>query len=134
MKKILLIALILTLAMGTAIAKQQRGSGSPGARGGDPVAHLTEQLGLDADQVAQITAIFEETRTLRDEERQKSREIFCEIRTDSHGQVVAVLTPEQLALFEEMQQNRDELKRAINEARAELGHGGGDRERLGCDG
>jgi len=143
MRKIVLIALLLTLAMGTAVAKQNGGNGGnkPPANGssqghrGDPIAHLTEELGLDADQVAEITAIFEETQALRDEERENSRLIFCEIRENSHDQVFDVLTPEQQVLFEEMQQRRYEMRRALEEARAEHGYGnGGGHGMMDCDG
>ena len=134
MKKTLLIALILTLTMGTAIAKQRPGGFEPPARGGgDPVERLTEKLGLDADQVADVTAIFEATQALHDEEREAFQAIICEIRADSHTQIIAVLTPEQQVLFEDLQQRREELKRAMEEARSEHGFGGGHRM-MNCDG
>ena len=132
MKKILMIALLLTFATGTAIAKQQRGSGPPQGRGGDPVAHLTDQLGLDAEQVAAITDIFEDTQALRDEEQLRSHEIMCEIRADSHALVLGVLTVEQQVQFEALRQSRHELKRALEEARADQGYGSGRGKPL-CD-
>ncbi len=132
MKKILMIALLLALTTGTAIAKQQRGSGPSQGRGGDPVEHLTEQLGLDVDQVAAITFIYEDTQTVREEEQLRSHEIMCEIRADWHTQVLEVLTVEQQVQFEALRQSRDELKRTLEEARADHGFGGG-REKPLCD-
>ncbi len=138
MKKILLIALLLTLASGTAIAQKQHGFGdsSGGANksvgGSNPVERLTERLGLSADQAAEIAVIFETTQMLRDEEREESRQIACELRDSTHLQVLEVLTPEQEALYLEQQQQRAELRQAIEEARGDRGYGG--RGMMNCDG
>ena len=133
MKNVLLIALVLTLSMGTAMAKQKGGFEPPARGGGDPIERLADQLGLDVDQVATITVIFEVTQALRDEEREAFEAILCEIRDDSHAQILAVLTPEQQVLFDEMQQKREELRMAIEEAHNERGFGGG-RGTMNCDG
>ena len=125
MKKTLLIALLLTLSMGTAVAKQQRGSGASaagiGGAASNPVERLTDQLGLDVDQVAAITAIFEEAQALRDAERTIFLTIVDEIRTDTHLLVLGALTPEQQALHEELLLQRDALRQTIQDA----GFGGG---------
>jgi len=137
MKKLLLIALLLTLATGTALAQGQGngkgpgGNGQPGAalggNSGNPVNRLTEQLGLDEAQAAEVAAIFEETQLLRDEEREKARAAHCDIRLNTHEQILAVLTPEQVALFEEHRQKREDLRQALEEMR-QL-HGGSDNDR-----
>ena len=132
MKKLTLIALILTLAMGTAIAKQKGGPDRPPKGGGDPIERLTEQLDLDVDQVAAITAIFEDSKTLRDEQREIFHEIICELRTDTHTQILAVLTPEQQAVFDELQQKREEARAAFMETHPE--HRADGRHRMmDCD-
>jgi hypothetical protein len=124
MKKLTLIALVLSLAMGTAIAKQKGGPDRPPRGSSDPVERLTDQLGLDVDQVAEITVIFEETKALRDEQREVFHEIICEIRTDTHTQILAVLTPEQQSLFDELRQKREEARAAFMETHPEHKLGG----------
>ena len=140
MKKTLLIALLLTLTAGMAIAQQQGGPGSfQGGKGkqgnfqrGNPVERLTENLGLDESQAAQITLIFEDSQLLSTEERERSRAVAEEIRANTHAQVLEVLTPEQQALFEEQRQKREEFRRALEDARGERGFGGG-RGSRDCD-
>ncbi len=136
MKKILLIALLLTLASGMAIAQQQGGQGSPqegkGQQAGfnstyrvNPVERLTENLGLDEAQAAEIAFIFEEAHLLRDEERERTRAIADENRVNTHARIMEMLTPEQQVLFEEQRQKREDMRQALDEIRAERGYGGG---------
>ncbi len=133
MKKTLLIALILMLSAGMAIAQQQGGQGGgKGNRGdsqagnrGNPVERLTENLGLDEAQAAEIALIFEETQLLREEERERCRAVSEEIRVTTHARVREQLTPDQQALFEEQRQQREQLRQAVEEARADRGFGGG---------
>ena len=141
MKKALLIALLLTLATGTAIAQGQQGPGGQGSGGnghpgnslggnpGNPVDRLTEQLGLDEAQVAAISAIFEDAQQQRDEERERAHEFACEARATTHALILAELTDDQIALYEEHLKNRVELRKALEEMRqAHGGSGfGGDR-------
>lgn len=144
MKKIVMIALLLTLAMGTTITQAQQGNGKgPGGNGNpassfahNPADRLTEQLGLDEVQAAEVAAIFEASHLLREEEREKNREVACEIRENTHAQIMAVLTPEQLALFDDMQQRRQEMRQAFEEMQQEnggRGFGHGRRGMLECD-
>jgi len=124
MKKLLLVALVLSLAAGSAIARQKGGPDAPPKDRSNPIERLTDQLGLDADQVVEITAIFEETKVLRDEQRAEFQAIICELRADSHTQIIAVLTPDQQALFDELQQKRDEARAAFKETHPEHNFGG----------
>jgi len=137
MKKTLLIALILTLSAGMAIAQQkggpgfsQGGAGNPGqgsfqaGNRGNPVDRLTERLGLDETQAAEIALIFEENQLLRDEERDRNRAISDEIRVNTHARIMEVLGPEQQALFEAQLRDRDQLRQALEEIRADRGFGG----------
>jgi Spy/CpxP family protein refolding chaperone len=140
MKKTLLIALLLVLTAGMAIAQQQGGpdsfQGGKGKQGnfqrGNPVERLTENLGLDESQAAQIALIFEDAQLLRNEERERSWVVSEEIHTNTHAQVLEVLTPEQQALFEEQRQKREEFRQALEDARAERGFVGG-RGSRDCD-
>jgi Spy/CpxP family protein refolding chaperone len=132
MKKLLLFALVLSLAMGTAIARQKGGPDSPPKGGGDPIERLTDQLGLDVDQVEAITAIFEATNVLRDEQREVFQEVFCELRTEFHTQIYAELTPEQQALFDELLQEREDARAAYMETHPEH-RDGGRHEMMDCD-
>ncbi|MGB7451503.1 MAG: hypothetical protein WBM36_05170, partial [Lysobacterales bacterium] len=104
MKKTLLIALVLLLTSGMAIAQQNGGpEGFQGGKGnmannhrgnhGNPVDRLTERLGLDETQAAEIALIFEETQLLREEEREKCRAMSEELRENTHTQIIEVLTP-----------------------------------------
>lgn len=135
MKKTLLIALLLTLTAGMASAQQQGGPGmvpgmhgNPGAlHAGNPVNpadRLTENLGLDEAQAAEIASIFEEARLLRDEERERSRLAGDEIRANVHAQIMALLTPEQQTRFEDQLQKREQLRQDLEDMRAEHGFGG----------
>jgi len=147
MKKLILIALLLTFASGMAIAQQQGGAGArPGMQGGpgmhggpanfnagfpvNPAERLTENLGLDEAQAAEIAGIFEEARLMHDEERQRARQADDEIRASVHAQIMALLTPEQQAQFEAQLQERDQLRQKLEDMRAEhgfgVGHGMGD--------
>ena len=140
MKKVLLIAFLLTFATGTAIAQQggpgQKGggNGNPGSaysgnygNPGNPVDRLVERLGLDEGQAAAIALIFEENQALREEERAQARAAAEENRAAVHAQIMEVLTPDQQALFEEQRQQRDALRQALEDLNAErrMGRGRG---------
>jgi Spy/CpxP family protein refolding chaperone len=131
MKKTLLFALLLAFATGTAFAQNQNGPGQsggkngPGAGAGNDtrIERMTEQLGLDEVQVTQITAIIEASDALRAEEREAFRQIMSEIRDNTKAEILLVLTPEQLILHEELQQKREEFRRALEDVRAYGGFG-----------
>ncbi len=133
MKKTLLIALLLAFATGTAFAQNQNGPGQsggkngPGAGAGNDtrIERMTEQLGLDELQVTQITAIIEASNALRAEEQEAFRQIMGEIRDNTKAEILLVLTPEQLILHEELQQKREEFRRALEDIRAYRGFGEG---------
>jgi hypothetical protein len=138
MKKLLLVAFLLTFAAGTAIAQQggpgsqggsqgQPGNAQNGGNPGNPVERLTELLGLDEFQVAAIELIFEDNQALREEERAKARAAAEENRAITHGLILDELTDDQKALYVEHQQQREALKQALEELRNERGFGGGGR-------
>jgi len=131
MKKTLLIALILTLSAGLAVAQQRGGPGSdPGhnGMGGNPagqVERLTQRLGLSEEQAAELAGIFEEAQLLRDEERERARLSAEENRAAMHARIQQMLTPEQQLMFEEQLQKREQLRQDLDDLRGERGFGGG---------
>ncbi len=139
MKKVLLIAFLLTLATGMAIAQNQgQGgngggngnpavTGNPGGQGGpgNPVDRLTEVLGLDEIQADELAAIFEEAQSLRDQEQERARQFACDVQASIHEQILLLLTPEQLALYEEHQAKRAEFRQMLDEMRQARGGAGG---------
>lgn len=133
MKKTLLIAFVLLLTSGMAIAQQNGGpDGSQGRKGsmgnnhrGNPVDRMTEHLGLDETQAAEIALIFEETQLLREEERENCRAASEALRENTHVQIMEVLSAEQQALFEAQLQQREQMRQAMEDVRADRGFGGG---------
>lgn len=91
-------------------------SHSAEARATRMVERFTHELDLTADQKAQVMAILDgkrgEIRSLDDEMRPRFQEIRRTIRED----IRKILTPEQLAKFEDMEKKRREKheKRGIN--------------------
>jgi Spy/CpxP family protein refolding chaperone len=132
MKKTLLIALVLTLSAGLAVAQQRGGPPGPApghnGMGGNPtgqVERLTEQLGLSEEQAAELAGIFEEAQLLRDEERERARLSAEENRAAVHARIQQMLTPEQQLLFEEQLQKREQLRQDLEDLRGERGFGSG---------
>lgn len=141
MKKVLLIALMLTFVAGSAIAQQQGGPGSkggPGSQGGgpgnsgtyngnfgNPVDRLTETLGLDEAQAAAIALIFEENQLIREEQREQARMQAEEMRANTHAQILELLTPEQAELFQLQLQEREAFRQKLEDLHANGGLGGG---------
>lgn len=138
MKKVLLIAFLFALATGTAIAQSQGqggngnggGNGNPAMSGnpggpGDPAGRLTEVLGLDEIQAAELAAIFEDAKLLRDQEQERAHQFACDMQASIHEQIVLLLTPEQLALYEEHQAKRAEFRQMLDEMRQAHGGAGG---------
>lgn len=141
MKKTLLIAFVLLVSSGMAIAQQNGGPGQGGpglGQGGydspgnfqsrnsiNQVERLTERLGLDEAQAAEIAAILEDAALLRSQERERSRAIALENRENTHAQIMAILSPEQQALFEEQIRQRELLRQTLEEMGADHGFGRG---------
>jgi len=136
MKKLLLIAFLLTFAVGTAVAQQggpgQKGGGKgkpgnsqSGGNYGNPIDRLTELLDLTEEQIAAIELIFEDAQLVREEEREQARAAAQEHREIVHGLIMEKLSDEQKIIFEEHRQQREALKQALEELRYERGFGGG---------
>jgi hypothetical protein len=151
MKKTLLTALILTFSTSMAVAQPQGGpKADPGSNGlgglnGNPgysyalsqTERLTERLGLSDEQAAELALIFEDAQMLRDEERERARLAADEIRAGIHDRIRLMLNDQQQALFDSHIQERDQLRQALEDLRAERGFGGygglgGDRGTGAC--
>ena len=129
MKKALLIALLLAFVAGTAIAQNNHGfRKGPGGNGDNHrVERMTEKLGLDEAQQAQITAIFETSQTLHAAEQENFREKSREIRDSANTEIQAVLTAEQAAVHAALQQQRADFRHAHEDTSGEGGRGRGGR-------
>lgn len=108
MNRFTLITIIFFLAGNTAIAQPQRGGDGPPR--GNPAVHLTEELGLDEQQAAQVAAVFEEAHTMREGVEQQSHELHCEIKAFVDEQLMAIFTADQQTRFQELRSNRSEPK------------------------
>lgn len=102
MKKLLVLALVAILAIGTSIAQQR----DPAARLQREIEGLTTALSLSKEDVAKITPIvteaqkkqseaFAKMRESGDMDRDKMREEMTKMRAETDTQLKAVLTPEQ---------------------------------------
>lgn len=102
MKKLMVLALVAILAIGTAVAQQR----DPAARLQREIEGLTTALSLSKEDVAKITPIvtegqkkqseaFAKMRESGDMDREKMREQMTTLRAETDKQLKAVLTPEQ---------------------------------------
>jgi Spy/CpxP family protein refolding chaperone len=105
--------LLAALAAGSLAFADPPAGPPPGmSRGGPPIERLTQDLGLDSNQAAQVKAIFEQQRAKMEAERAQFESSGTRpSRDDMHArhelanaelraQLAAVLTPEQLAKFD----------------------------------
>ncbi|MBC8004460.1 MAG: hypothetical protein H7X84_03210 [Verrucomicrobia bacterium] len=102
MKRLLVLALVALLAIGSGFAQQR----DPAARLQQEIEGLTTALSLSADEVAKITPIvteaqkkqtetFTKMRESGDMDRDKMREEMTKMRAETDKQLKAVLTAEQ---------------------------------------
>jgi Spy/CpxP family protein refolding chaperone len=139
MKKFSVLIMVLLFVSGITYA-QERGSGErpsktmeQGKSGARPqmnpeemlkrqTQRLVEELKLNKDQEAKVTAInkkymgkqsfdFSKMRDASDEERTKMREEMQKIQVEKNKEIRAILTPEQVKLFDENQKKREEMRK-----------------------
>lgn len=102
MKKLLVLALVAFMAIGSGIAQQR----DPAVRLQREIEGLTAALGLSADEVAKITPIvteaqkkqieaFSKMRESGEMDREKMREEITKMRAETDNELKAILTPEQ---------------------------------------
>jgi Spy/CpxP family protein refolding chaperone len=104
--------LLAALAAGSLAFADPPGPRPGMSRGGPPIERLTQDLGLDANQAAQVKAIFEQQHVKMEAERAQfessgmrpTREEMHarheQANADLRAQLVNVLTAEQLAKFD----------------------------------
>jgi len=140
MKKLGVLVVMLLLIAGITNA-QERGDGNRpsknapqgGPRGDRPqmnpeemlkrqTQRLVDELKLNKDQEAKVTAIykkyqgkqnfdFAKMRDASDEERKKMREEMMKVQAERNKEIRAILTPEQAKIFDENQKKREEMMR-----------------------
>jgi periplasmic protein CpxP/Spy len=86
-----------------------------GPHGESMFGRLTEQLNLTPEQKAKVQPILDQAKPqlqqIREEAMQKSRSIM----EGTMGQIRALLTPEQQAKLDQMQQARDNMRNAMRQ-------------------
>lgn len=112
----------------------RRGRHGHGRRHHDPerrIAHLTERLQLDANQVALVRQAMEQARTehqaLRGQPRSDAtREQHRAIMERTHQRIDAILNPQQRATFEQMRaERRQRMERRMERREQRRGQPGG---------
>lgn len=114
-KPVLLAALALAalFAAGTALAQADRldrqwHHGPPGAV--QQLAHLEEALGLSDDQSLELLEVLQAAEADREALHARAMQSYqpeaCALRIRTEAEIMAILTPEQAALLEELRQER----------------------------
>jgi periplasmic protein CpxP/Spy len=107
--------------------------GGPGARGDRPqmtpeqmiqrqTQRLVEELKLTKDQEVKLTAInkkymeknsfdWSKMRDASDDERAKMRDEMMKVQEEKNKEIKAILTPDQVKLFDEAQKKREEMRK-----------------------
>jgi F0F1-type ATP synthase membrane subunit b/b' len=75
------------------------------------VTEYQQRLHLSDQQVAQLNAIMDETRTRVEETRQKMRPTYDKIHEEQTAKVREMLTPEQRVEYEKMRKEREERQK-----------------------
>ena len=113
----LLLAALAVTGLAHADPPQGPTTGGPGRRG-PPIERLTQDLGLDASQAAQVKQILDAQHAKMDAERAQFEASGTRLsREEMHAkheqmdaeldqQLSAILTPEQLAKFKEIRRHR----------------------------
>lgn len=132
LKRSTLYICAVTVAVSSFFAAQHGTAGEGGRHGKRAgvekrVEHLNKKLNLTEQQKQQITAIFTEVekqapqsdREAAKEQRKEQLEAWKAQREKVDSQIVAVLTPEQKAVYEKMQAERKEKMKERMEKRRE---------------
>ncbi|AEG02081.1 Spy/CpxP family protein refolding chaperone [Methylomonas methanica] len=106
-KKIITIALALALPL-TVAAFPGGHDGDFKGHKGDRVEHLAKKLDLSAEQKAQVKQVFDEQHAKREA-----------LRQEADQRMQTILTPEQMATFEELKKQRHEKWQKRHQERKE---------------
>lgn len=96
-KKILTIALALSLPLAVAASAGDKGPDDFAGHRGDRVERLAKELDLTAEQKVQLQAVFQQ-----EHEKRKA------MREETHSQIQGLLNQDQMVKFEELRKNRHE--------------------------
>ena len=111
-------SILVTLALGAAVAFADPPAGPPPGMRGPPIERLTQDLGLNESQQAEVKRIFDAQRSKMDTERQQleasgthpsrdeMRARHEQADAEIHQQLAAVLNAEQLAKFDQMRKHQ----------------------------
>ncbi len=119
---ILISALLCLLASGSALAQKQRGEHD--WRGGPPsieqkLARISEALDLSNEQSVQMLVVLQEQEESRAALHEQSMQMLgpeiCAQRLETQEAILAILTPEQTALF--LAQAEQRRQKAANRGR-----------------
>lgn len=133
---LLLILSVITFAQergGGQRPSKSTEQGRPNSRGDRPqmtpeqmqqrqTQRLVEELKLTKDQEAKVTAInkkyneknpvdWAKMRDASDDERAQMRETMMKVQAEKDKEIKAILTPEQVKLYDAMQKRREEMRR-----------------------
>jgi len=140
MKKLGILFIVLLFVVGATFAQERGGgqrpsksmSGRPGGQGQMQMnpeemvkrqtQRLVDELKLNKDQEAKVLAInkkymennrvdWSKMRDATDEERTKMREEMRKVQDERNKEIKAVLTPDQVKLFDENLKKREEMRR-----------------------
>lgn len=141
MKKLGIMLVVLLFVSGVTFAQERGGGERPSKsmdRGGQgrgdrqmmtpeqriarQTKQLVDELKLNKDQEAKVLAInkkymekqsfdFSKMRDASDEERAKMREEMQKVNAERSKEIKAVLTADQVKLYDEMQKKREEMRR-----------------------
>jgi Spy/CpxP family protein refolding chaperone len=110
MKKTVLAIALIFLTAASLQAQTGPGRDQGGMHGkkhrGDPMTHLVEALDLSDDQAQEVAVILEDSRAQHRAIQESVRDEHCAVRDNTHNELAAVLTEEQLADFENLQNQR----------------------------
>jgi hypothetical protein len=80
------------------------------------VDEMTSRLKLSTDQVQQLGAILDETRTRYHEEHDRSKQQLAQIHNDQVQKVHEILTPAQVSAYDKFRAERDKEREARDKA------------------
>jgi len=117
-RSLVALAAALLLVAATAAARQDGPPrGDRGGHRGPPdaemlVARMTEALDLSDEQSAQLLVVMQEVDQERNALHERMMELMkpevCDLQLRTDSEISSILTPEQLALFEEKKEARGE--------------------------
>lgn len=84
---------------------------------GNPLEHLTEMLGLTADQQAKVQPIIDQTRPQIEALHQESMEKARTIMESAGAQIRPLLTPQQQEKFDAIKQAHQDMRKAMEAMR-----------------